>query len=172
MRPFLCMDGLTASMAQGKVMKKKQMMLLAMAVATLPIMAATEVVDGITWTYKVSSGKAFVDGGSYSKPAVPITTTGNLTIPAMLGGYPVTSIGSYAFRNCIGLTRVTIGAGVTSIGSSAFSGCGALMSVMISNSVKEIGDNAFAGCTSLWSMYQFPQLLKSWDIKRFLIVLH
>ena len=130
-------------------MKKKHMMLLAMAVATLPIMAATEVVDGITWTYKVSSGKASVDGGSYSKPAVPITTTGNLTIPAMLGGYPVTSIGSYAFRNCIGLTRVTIGAGVTSIGSSAFSGCGALMSVMISNSVKEIGDNAFAGCTSL-----------------------
>jgi hypothetical protein len=34
----------------------------------------------------------------------------------------VTSIGEYAFRDCLGLTSVTIGSGVTSIGNYAFDG--------------------------------------------------
>ena len=40
-----------------------------------------------------------------------------------------TSIGSFAFYNCSGLTSVTIGNGVTSIGSSAFEGCSSLKSI-------------------------------------------
>ena len=38
----------------------------------------------------------------------------------------VTSIGEYAFYNCSGLTRITIGNNIRSIGSSAFSGCSGL----------------------------------------------
>jgi hypothetical protein len=60
----------------------------------------------------------------------------------------VTSIGSYAFSYCTGLTSVTIPS-VTSIGSSAFSDCTGLTSVTIPNSVTSIGEFAFFYCTGL-----------------------
>ena len=44
-------------------------------------------------------------------------------------GDSVTSIGSYAFYNCLSLTSVTIPDGVTSIGSYAFGHCSSLTSV-------------------------------------------
>ncbi len=43
----------------------------------------------------------------------------------------VTSIGSYAFRYCRGLTSITIGNSVTSIGSYAFSDCSGLTSITV-----------------------------------------
>ena len=68
----------------------------------------------------------------------------------MLKGY--TSIGSYAFYNCTGLTSVTIPDSVTNIGWNAFFGCSGLTSVIIPNSVTSIGDCAFCGCKSLTSV--------------------
>ena len=59
--------------------------------------------------------------------------------------YPVTSIGYESFRNCSGLTSVTIPNSVTSIGSEAFWYCSALTSIAIPNSVTTIGNNAFYG---------------------------
>ena len=64
----------------------------------------------------------------------------------------VTSIGSYAFLGCTGLTSVTIPNNVTSIGSFAFYGCTGLTSVTIPNSVTSIGSFAFYGCTGLTSV--------------------
>ena len=66
--------------------------------------------------------------------------------------YSVTSIGNYAFRNCTGLTSVTIPTGVTFIGGSAFYGCSGLTSVTIGNSVTSIGEAAFYGCSGLTSV--------------------
>ena len=63
----------------------------------------------------------------------------------------LTSIGSYAFFNCTGLTSVTIPNSVTSIGEGAFSSSG-LTSVTIPNSVTSIGDYAFNGCEFLTSV--------------------
>ena len=66
--------------------------------------AATEIVDGIKWTYTVMGGKVSVCAdGSYQK-AVPRSTSGAITIPSTLGGYPVTSIGESAFYRCHSLT--------------------------------------------------------------------
>ena len=64
----------------------------------------------------------------------------------------VTSIGDYAFRDCSGLTSVTIPNSVTSIGNWAFFGCSGLTSVTIPNSVTSIGDRAFFGCSGLTSV--------------------
>ncbi len=72
----------------------------------------------------------------------------------------VTSIGSYAFQGCSGLTSVTIGNSVTSIPNYVFSGCSGLTSVTIGNSVSNIGSDAFNGCSGLtsitWNAKNYP----------------
>ena len=75
-----------------------------------------------------------------------------LTIPNMLNGKKVTSIGDDAFFICTFLLSVTIPNSVTSIGDSAFYGCGSLTSVTIPDSVTSIGDSAFSACDSLTSV--------------------
>lgn len=64
----------------------------------------------------------------------------------------VTSIGNYAFSECISLTSVTIGNRVTSIGDWAFNGCSILASITLGNSVTSIGVCAFSECSSLTSI--------------------
>ena len=64
----------------------------------------------------------------------------------------VTSIGSWAFKDCSSLTSVAIPNSVTNIGRSAFSGCSSFTSMMIGNSVISIGDYAFYECSSLTSV--------------------
>ena len=64
----------------------------------------------------------------------------------------VTSIGSYAFRDCSSLTSITIPESVTSIGNQAFYWCSGLTSITIPNSVTSIGEYAFYGCSGLTSI--------------------
>ena len=81
---------------------------------------------------------------------------GNVAIPEevtyMNRTRKVTSIGSEAFRNCSGLTSVTIPNSVTSIEDYAFYGCSGLTSVTIPNSVTSIGGSAFEDCSGLTSV--------------------
>ena len=67
-------------------------------------------------------------------------------------GNNVTEIGKYAFRDCSGLTSVTIPNSVTSIADYAFAGCSGLTSVTIPNSVTSIADYAFQNCSGLTSV--------------------
>ena len=135
--------------------------------ATKESFAFTGMVDGIEWSYTVWNGEASV--GTSSATAVPKTTSGAITIPSTLGGYPVTtigsgaflsltnltsvvipdsviSIGSYAFRDCDKLASITIPGSVASIGSRAFFSCNGLANVIISGGVKDIGEDAFSAC--------------------------
>ncbi len=67
-------------------------------------------------------------------------------------GNNVTEIGEYAFRDCSGLTSVTIPNSVTSIGYGAFNGCTGLVSITIPSSVTSISNYAFDGCSGLTSV--------------------
>ena len=138
---------------------------LALAALLLPLsaMAATETVDGIEWTYTVSDGKVSFGGGSSSSTAVPKSTTGAITVPSTLGGYPVTSIGEFAFYGCSGLSSVTIPDSVTSIWDYAFSDCSGLASVTIPNSVTIIWNGAFSYCSGLTSVTIPASVTTIWD---------
>lgn len=96
-----------------------------------------------TLTYSVNNDEAIVTG--YTGFA-----NGDLIIPSILGGYPVTRIGMSAFNrtDCTNFTgRLIIGDSVKIIGDSAFSGCDNLTgSLTIPDSVTEIGDYAFHNC--------------------------
>ena len=94
------------------------------------------------YTYEVEDGEATITDCSTS-------ISGNITIPSTLGGYPVTTIGEYAFYECTSLTGVTIPDSVTTIGNGAFRDCTSLTDVTIPDSVTTIGDEAFFYCTSL-----------------------
>ena len=147
--------------------------LLAAVAATMTFCAeaATETVNGIEWTYTVKNGEVIL-GGWNSPRSIPESTSGAITIPSTLGGYPVTSFGYRAFCGRSSLTSVTIPNSVTSIGSAAFFGCKGLAdsngfiiirgvlhgycgeggAVLIPDSVTNIGDWAFCGCESLTSV--------------------
>ena len=64
----------------------------------------------------------------------------------------MTSIGDYAFNDCIGLTSITIPNSVKSIGIGAFYGCSELTTITIPNSVMSIGGYAFNRCSGLTSI--------------------
>ncbi len=63
--------------------------------------------------------------------------------------YDVTSVGSYAFHDCIGLTSIEIPDSVTSILSGAFASCESLTEIIIPNNVTSIPNGVFYECFSL-----------------------
>lgn len=120
--------------------------------------AATETVDGITWTYTVTEDAVSIGGGSASSTAVPTSTSGAITIPSTLGGRPVKRIGEYALYNCDQITNITIPDSVTNISEYAFAYCDGITSVVIPNSVKVVCIGAFAYCNKL-KMAMIPQCI-------------
>ena len=115
---------------------------------------------GCTWTLD-DNGVLTISGNGKMGDYDYTDKNGSYVTTAPWGGYSfntvviesgVTSIGTYAFYGCTGLTSVTIGNSVTSIGWGAFSGCTGLTSVDIPGSVTSIGEYAFSGCTGLTSV--------------------
>ena len=135
-------------------MAKKLMMMVAAVVVAFGAWAETETVGAYTWTYSINGDTAEIRVIGVVNPSAAISPkpTGAVTIPSTLGGKPVTSIGSYAFEGCSGLTSVTIPDSVTSIEYYAFRDCSGLTSVTIGNSVTSIGNYAFEGCSGLMSI--------------------
>ncbi len=99
----------------------------------------------------------YIFGTSYYEGGVATNTQGvggveRYYIPSSLKTVVITggsSINSFAFLGCTGLTSVTIGSSVTSIHSYAFYGCSSLISITIPDIVTDIGDYAFYDCSRL-----------------------
>ena len=103
--------------------------------------SASEYIQG-NYVYTVSNGKATITDCDE-------LISGNIVIPSTLGGYPVTSIGSYSFYNCKSLKNITIPSSVTRISHNAFENCSSLSSITIPNSVTSIGYSVFENCSGL-----------------------
>ncbi len=107
-------------------MKTLKKTLLATALIALLICAFSLIASAATYgdlTYTVSNGEVTITDCS--------TSVTSVIIPSEINGYPVTSIGSYAFSYCDSLESVTIPDSVTSIGDDAFSNCTNLASITV-----------------------------------------
>lgn len=107
------------------------------------------------YTYTVSNGETTIISYTGEDSAV--------SIPATLGGYPVTVLqgeyyeddwGDECYNSVFGsgIVSVTIPDSVTTIGDSAFMDCYNLTSVTMPDSVTIIGNSAFAYCEGLTSV--------------------
>lgn len=100
-------------------------------------------VEASSTTYSAAGGVLF-NKEETTLIQYPGGKIGAYTIPSA-----VTSIDSYAFASCAGLTSVIIPHGVTSIAQNTFRSCTGLTSVTIPSSVTTIDNYAFYDCTDL-----------------------
>lgn len=112
--------------------------------------------DGLSMTFKVISasektcqlGVAGTTEGGDGSQCVPKDTKGQVTIPAEVNGFQVTTISSCAFYRCDQITGFTIPESVTYIGSYAFMKT-AITSIYIPKNVYDMGTNIVMGCQQL-----------------------
>ncbi|MBQ3378564.1 MAG: leucine-rich repeat protein, partial [Clostridia bacterium] len=161
-------------------MKKKLIcfvIVLCMVFSMLPV-TGLALGDRNDTPYAMTGGNIYYEV-SFSGNEIIITggdsSIKSANIPEQINGKPVTTIGSDVFRNCYGLTSVTIPSsvrviaqsafqnctsltevtipeGVTTIARQAFKDCNRLTSVTIPSSVTYIGDSAFSHCSGLTSV--------------------
>jgi len=90
------------------------------------------------WEYSVINGEATIT--RYKG------TDGDVSVPAILAGYPVTTIVGQAFSNRTGISAITIPNSVTSIGRDAFFNCTGITTVtMPSRFIAQAAQMGFTG---------------------------
>ena len=113
-------------------------------------MADKTTVYGVTYTYDIVA--VFGDPSTPETARITKAEIGSVKavqVPGTLGGKPVASIGSSAFKDCTALEEIDLPDTVTKIWDSAFMGCTALWRVGGGRNLAEINNYAFHGCSSL-----------------------
>lgn len=125
----------------------------------------TETVNGIEWSYDVYTG---VEEAEYVRPTDKSSLPDTVVIPSVLGGFPVTRIGSDAFSGSK-VKSITVPDSVSVIEAAAFADCESLTELQLPNktfgtiygaafrnckalteiSARFVNDYAFQGCTNL-----------------------
>ena len=126
-------------------------LMLMMASSAMAQEAKFEVIDGFRYLLDTGAKTAALmskTDGNYS---------GDIIIPEKVKGndgveYVVTSLGDECFKDCSGLTSITIPSSVTSLGDDCFTSCIGLTTITIPSSVTSLGDDCFSYCSSLTSI--------------------
>ena len=112
--------------------------------------AMAEVIDGLRYMLDPVKKTATLvpkREGKYS---------GDIIIPEKIKGNDgveyVVSLVASCFKDCSGLTSITIPSSVTSLGNSCFYGCSSLTSITIPSSVTSLGYRCFKECSGLTSI--------------------
>ena len=135
------------------------MLVVLMLMTTSSAMA--EVIDGIRYVLDPVKKTATI------LPQINGYYSGDIIIPEKVKGndgveYVVTSLGASCFKDCSGLTSITIPSSVTSLSESCFYGCSGLTSITIPSSVTSLGGACFSGCSGLTSI-TIPSSVTSLD---------
>ena len=142
------------------ITKRFAILLVMMVMITSKALAGAsfEVIDGF---------KYLLDSDTKTATLLPNTEkyAGDIVIPESVkskdgNDYKVTAFGERCFRDCSGLTSITIPSSVTSLGKRCFSGCSGLTSITIPSSITSLGDFCFAACSSLTS-FTIPSSITS-----------
>ena len=150
MKDFTLRKGFLGSKCGIRIFFKGFVMLVVMMLMTASS-AMAEVIDGFRYVLDSETKTAMLlpqKDGKYS---------GDIIIPEKVKGndgveYVVTSLGDECFKDCSGLTSITIPSSVTSLGASCFEWCSGLTSITIPSSVTLLGNYCFSGCSGLTSI--------------------
>ena len=126
-------------------MKAKNSRILPLALAFAALLTRPTVVQAQFYYTVVDNVTVTITG--YYGPE------GAVTIPSIINGLPVSSIGDASFYKCSTRTSVTIPGSVINIGVGAFWASTSLINITIGNSVTSIGMCTFANCYSLTGVY-------------------
>lgn len=105
-----------------------------------------EKVSDRAWTFRVFGEESYLCPPSHAMPCVDPAPRGALAIPPVLGGRPVVGVDVSAFERCRYLSDVTFPATITTIGSFAFKDCIRLTNLVWQGTVPAIDLAAFDGC--------------------------
>lgn len=103
-------------------------------------------VEGVDMKFSINSDNSSCRVEEY---AINRWTSGSVTIPSSIYGYPVTHISNYAFEGCSTVSSVVMPNSISTIGWYAFKGCSNLSSIILSNSLETITLGTFMDCVSL-----------------------
>ena len=109
----------------------------------------TQTVDGVEWSFTIANAKATLCGNGFAEPAISRSVTGDVSVPAKLGGCEVEAIGAWAFYYCQGLTSISLPDTVVSIAEQAFEGCKSLHAMRMPLALERVGGYAFYNCSAL-----------------------
>lgn len=110
-----------------------------------PINQDPGVKEGL-YTYRVEDGGAILVD-------VEESISGDVVLPDTLGGYPVVTIGQYAFGDCAYMTSLTIPDSVVTIEDQAFGDCTYLEDIYFGTGLKTVGYSLLYGCESLKNVH-------------------